>query len=259
MPESQELPSGARLSDDTARRILARAIDLEHAVDSGTMTVMQLRELAQEAGISPQAFEAALREAESGSEAHAPAASINQSWLAAVWARLNKRVDREVSRSDLLTVSVAAALLVWIITFVLTRFARAEGWQAMEVTIFVSMLAGAGLARRLGARLVAVGILGLAAFQAAEFAMHTLYGIEAVQGGPTHWAVMIAGVLGALFGSRFERGSSPTTDREHADASVAHRQESEPMDLTGRMKQVIVDLRSALGTESKAGFARRST
>jgi hypothetical protein len=256
MPEPQELSSGARLSDDTARSILARAIDLEHAVDSGTMTVMQLRELAQEAGISPQAFEAALLEAESGSEGHAPASS--RSWLAAVWARLNKRVDREVSRSDLLTVSVAAALLVWIITFALTRFARAEGWQAMEMTIFVSMLAGAGLARRLGARLVAVGILGLAAFQAAELAMHTLYGIQAVQGGPTHWAVMIAGVLGALFGSRFERGVSPTTDRARADASVADRQESEPMDWTGRIEQAIVDLRLALGTESKAGFARRS-
>lgn len=194
------------LTEALAHRILVRATELEQA-GLGATTVLQLRDLAREAGISMHAFDAALREAESSQLP--PEARPRVGWLRRLWVRLQLRGAQDVRRADVLTVSVTAALLFWVLTFVLTRFAVASGWQAMELTILASTLIGAGIARSMHARLVAVGLLGLAAFQSAEFVMHSIAGIQAVQGGPTHWAVMIAGVLGALLGARFERGAQP--------------------------------------------------
>jgi hypothetical protein len=209
MPSHQEPPeSHVRMSDDAAHRILARAIELERTGGPET-TVAQLRDVAREAGISMTAFDSALREAERVSihdRTPAPARGV----LSRLWARVKQRGAAEVNAADVLTVSVASLLTFWLVAFVLTRFAVASGWQAMELTILASSLMGVYIARKLGARVVALGLLGFAAFQAAEFAMHALFGIESVQGGPTHWAVMLAGVLGALLGARFERGAGRT-------------------------------------------------
>jgi hypothetical protein len=39
--------------------------------------------------------------------------------------------------------------------------------------------------------------------------MHLLFGIRSVQGGPTHWALMLAGLLGIGFGAMFARHRKP--------------------------------------------------
>ena len=49
-----------RVSDDEARRLLARAVALDGAT-RGDVSVAQLRQAALEAGVQPEAFEAALR------------------------------------------------------------------------------------------------------------------------------------------------------------------------------------------------------
>ncbi len=218
MPSHQEQPeSYVTMSDEAAHRILARAIELERTGGPET-TVAQLRDVAREAGISMTAFDSAVREAESVSthdRTPAPARGV----LSRLWVRVKQRGAAEVNAADVLTVSIASLLTFWLLAFVLTRFAVASGWQAMELTILASSLMGVVIARALGARVVALGLLGFAAFQAAEFAMHALFGIESVQGGATHWAVMLAGVLGALLGARFERG----TDRPPAAASEVRR------------------------------------
>ena len=51
----------ARLSDDTAERLLARATQLDFARTSGA-SIAELRQAATEAGISPEAFDQALVE-----------------------------------------------------------------------------------------------------------------------------------------------------------------------------------------------------
>lgn len=50
------------LSEDAAHRLLARAVELD-AHRAGSLSIEQLRDVARDAGISPRAFEDALREA----------------------------------------------------------------------------------------------------------------------------------------------------------------------------------------------------
>ena len=220
--ESTPDPSSVRLSEELAHRVLARAIELEQHRDAQT-TVAELRAIALEAGISMPAFDAALAEAKNASLQGEPSLA-GQGGLARLWTKLRHRGTREVGRSDVLTVSVAAFLAFWVLTFVLTRTAIGSGWQVMELTILASTVLGVGIARALRAKLVAIGLLGFAAFQTAEFAMHAMFGVESVQGGATHWAVMIAGVLGAVLGARFERGAAaPPTEEaqlQHAKLST---------------------------------------
>ena len=61
--------------------------------------------------------------------------------------------------------------------------------------------------------MVEIGFTGFVAFQAAELAMHVIYGIRAVQGGPTHFTVMIAGILGVAIGMRTGRKSDAARAR----------------------------------------------
>ncbi|MDQ2664690.1 MAG: hypothetical protein M3Z05_01660 [Gemmatimonadota bacterium] len=120
-----------------------------------------------------------------------------------------------------------AITLFWLLTFLLTRIAIGIGWQAMEGAILIGCIVGVGIARRLSARLVEVGLMGFVAFQAAELMMHLIFGLQSVQGGPTHFAVIAAGVLGAASGWLTNRrsrakdglnqaadivGSTPSTD-----------------------------------------------
>jgi len=215
-----------RLSEDAAHRVLARAIELERDRGAET-TIADLREVAREAGISMHAFDSALREgaalvarAETG---HRPART--EGLFSRLWHRLTHR-GATTTLSQAVVANVATAVLFWLLTFFLTRFAQRIGWQAMEVTILVSCVLGVGLARVLRARVVAMGLLGFVAWQTAELSMHLLFGNQAVQGGPTHFAVMIAGLLGAVLGWRFGRevaDYAPTTAETAAVDSSAGR------------------------------------
>jgi hypothetical protein len=61
--DSSDSPNNARISEESAHRLLARAAELDaHA--GGELSIDQLREIALEAGIAASAFDAALRELE---------------------------------------------------------------------------------------------------------------------------------------------------------------------------------------------------
>jgi len=60
------------LSNPVAERLLERASELDAALRGGTLAVSDLRSAATEAGISPQAFDAALAELRDAEETSAP-------------------------------------------------------------------------------------------------------------------------------------------------------------------------------------------
>lgn len=60
------------LSNPVAERLLERASELDAALRGGTLAVAELRSAATEAGISPQAFDAALAELREAEETSAP-------------------------------------------------------------------------------------------------------------------------------------------------------------------------------------------
>jgi len=217
-----------RLSEDAAHRVLARACELEEDRGAET-TVAQLREVAREAGISMRAFEAAFRE---GTAQVARVETLKRpaetgGFFTRLWNRLTHRDARTMSLSQAVVRNLAAAVLFWLLMFFLTRFAIRIGWQAMSVTQLVSCVLGVGLARVMRARITAMGLLGFVAWLAAELSMHLLYGNQAVQGGATHFAVMIAGLLGVALGWRFggevtEYASAPMLETPTADVEDGH-------------------------------------
>ena len=60
------------LSNPVAERVLTRASELDAALRGGTLAVSELRSAAVEAGISPEAFDAALAEVRDSQEAQVP-------------------------------------------------------------------------------------------------------------------------------------------------------------------------------------------
>ena len=77
-------PNAIRLPDDVAQRLLARATELDDR--SGRTSIDQLRRAANEAGISPAAFEAALAELARGelgrpASAGMPAIDVRGRWV----------------------------------------------------------------------------------------------------------------------------------------------------------------------------------
>jgi hypothetical protein len=185
----------ARLSEEVAHRVLARAIELDETRDSET-TVRVLRDAAQEAGISLQAFDAAVREL--AVPALPVVATQRGNPLQRLWTRMRGNPRERRTIGDAVVSNAIAAAVSWVSIFLLTRIAMGLGWQGIESGILLGCVLGVGIARKLHARVIEMGLMGMVAFQAAELAMHLLFGIRAVQSGPTHFAVMIAGVLGVV-------------------------------------------------------------
>ena len=81
------------------------------------------------------------------------------------------------------------------------------GWPATGVGEFVGSVMGLGIVFILGAHIAALVIAGVVAFSGSELAIHLPYGIRSAQGAPTHFAVLMAALigvgLGALAAGRF--------------------------------------------------------
>ena len=163
------------LSEDTARRLLARAAELDAQIGTAH-SVAELRHAAIEAGITPAAFERALQDFPAEHEAP------------------------KVGRWQALWGPLAAVGSFWISLGTLARAATALGadWQVRGLVDLVALGIGAAIGRRLGARRTSAVLLGLAAAQFALWVVHMIWGIRAAQGAPVHWAVLIAGAGGAL-------------------------------------------------------------
>jgi hypothetical protein len=93
--------------------------------------------------------------------------------------------------------------MYWIIGFAFVQSGQRVlgGWPASEVGQLLSCVLGVGIALRLRAPVIAYFLAAMAAFSASELAIHFVYGIRAVQGAPTHFAVMGSGILGVTLGA----------------------------------------------------------
>ena len=122
-PDRPELDQ-LRLSDAAARRLLARASELD--VAHGRMvTISNLREAAIEAGISTQAFDAALRELQQQSAAQSVAAAAQARAAGPRW-----RHARTASR-----VAVAVAVVLLILGARFVSRARVPEPTSTEITV----------------------------------------------------------------------------------------------------------------------------
>lgn len=126
-----------------------------------------------------------------------------------------------------IALNVIALALYWITLFTLIQTAQglSLGWPAMAVGEVIGAAIGVWIALRLRAFVAAFVLAGQVAFALAEGAIHAVYGIRAAQGAPTHFAVMLAGTLGVLFGMllmrRVTRSPNTTTVNGTLDSAIS--------------------------------------
>jgi len=103
--------------------------------------------------------------------------------------------------------NLAALALVWIVGFVLVQVGERAlgGWPASEAGQLLSFVVGVAIALRLRTPVVAYVAAAMAAYSASELAIHSIYGLRAAQGAPTHFAVIGAGVIGVALGALLAR------------------------------------------------------
>lgn len=194
--EAQQVP----LPDEVAQRLLARVVELD-VYGRTTTSVCRLREVTRELGIPDETFDRALRELTTQQSATSrltnanPPSPLGQSW----WGRLLRpAVGRSFAEEVLVNAGVFAAFFGAL--GLASRFIRlVEGDWPLHAGLFVVInVAAVTLARRYRARPMMYVLAVTAVAQAVEYAMHLTFGIRAVQGGPTHWAVMLAAAV-AMF------------------------------------------------------------
>lgn len=169
-------PRDGDISEDVARKLIARAIELD-AGSADNVAISQLRDVAHEAGISAGAFDQALREAKALATAHPP------------------KADR--SRWDEFEVNAGILGASWVIMVLLVLAGEfTKGWVAPAVGMLTGSLIGLAIARRFNAGPALFILKGFAVSRVTELALHLIFGISAVQGAPTHWAVLLASFLG---------------------------------------------------------------
>jgi hypothetical protein len=113
---------------------------------------------------------------------------------------MNKNPTSSVGRS--ISRNLIALALSWLAAFAAVQFGVRVfgGWFASHLGQTVACLIGVLLALRLAAKFAAYLMAGMLAFSVSELLVHAYYGIRAVQGAPTHFAVMGAGVVGVVLG-----------------------------------------------------------
>ena len=196
-----------RLPEDVAHRLLARAVELDASRDT-EVTLTQLREAAQDAGISAAAFDTALAELQrEGAEqyrVHSIPPVRGHSTPLRRWLGIAEPATGVGSLREALFRNALALAAFWgILTFLVAmgRVADVE-WLVRKATDPAALTLGAAAAARLRARPVGILLAGLAISTGAEFFMDAALGAPAVQGFGSHMALMIAGVAGVILGGR---------------------------------------------------------
>jgi hypothetical protein len=191
MTERSDQPDGATLlPEETAHRILARAVELD-AAHASDVPLVRLREIAREAGIGGRAFELALQEFQSSavaSDTEEPRTGGRHS----VWSRVEPFVRNA---------GAFAAAMAIIGTANRAALSLGSGWQLEHATSILANILGVGVALRLRGRVAAFVLAVTAIAQLAEYPMHLMFGIGTVQGGATKWALIIAAALGLGVGA----------------------------------------------------------
>jgi hypothetical protein len=191
------------LPEDAAHRVLARAVELDHA-RARRVPLAHLRDAAREAGVSDAAFAQALAESQRPIAGPAPE-SGSAPWRAVVGAH---------------ALALVACVGVLVLAVGLHSMSGA-GWVARKAVDPAALALGALIAARLRARLLVLPLAGLALALGAEAAMDAAFGTPAVRGAGAHLALILAGVLGVLLGAFLARRSGAV--RPGAGAAEAER------------------------------------
>lgn len=197
-------PPQPPLTDEQARRLLARAAQIDARLDTPT-GLEDLRAAALEAGISPLAFDSALREL-SPTATKAPISpwrTLRQNLLAAgAFTLILKAIFRPI---------------VWL----------GMGDLARTLGILVAVGVGIHIADRLGGRWVRTGLIALGAGQTVLF-LFKLAGIASSGAHILNWAVLGTGLLAAFAGAHFSRRAAPPVSTDGIATSPSLPDSTEP-------------------------------
>ncbi len=178
------------LSDAEARRVLARAVELDAQLGSG-LQLPELRRAALEAGISAHAFDAAVAE------------------QAMVRAEPVVHPVRVLALDALRRNALATGgfVLLLEVSTVTTRW-LGEASLVQHLGMLLAMLGGIRLAHRVRGRLVRDGLIAIGAGQAVVF-VFLLAGVTLAQPNVLNWGTLFTGILATL-GVRVSRGDRGT-------------------------------------------------
>lgn len=204
-----------RLSEERVRRLLARAVEIDaHRADE--LTLAQLREVAKDADISPDALAAALREEEASNAAHSPPRPNSRAWV------------------EFLKRNTLALGGTWIAVELLDTLAGLArvSWTAEKAIQVVALSLGVGLAVRLRASPARLLLLGLTVASVVELALDAVAGAPAVRGAWAHFALYGASILALWIGSRSRgRGLDTVLSSESNESTTRRHEEREERDI----------------------------
>lgn len=106
--------------------------------------------------------------------------------------------------------SAGLLVLFWIVAFALVQLTQrvfAVG-QFGELAQLLAAIGVLFIARRMDAKPAIYVLIVVTAFSGAELLAHLVYGIDDVQGGPTHIAVFASAAIALLLGALLTRRSS---------------------------------------------------
>jgi hypothetical protein len=208
------------LPEETAHRILARAVELD-AAHTSDIPLATLREIAREAGIGARAFESAVREFQSASSSRTGLETAGDEFR---WTRVGpilRNVGAFVVGMGIIRAANSIAVPL------------GAGWPVEHAVAILANILGVGVALKFRARATAFVLAVTAIAQLAEYPMHLQFGIDTVQGGPTKFALIIASALGLGFGVLARRralahSAQPRTmDAETVDPQSEQRTQTE--------------------------------
>lgn len=105
--------------------------------------------------------------------------------------------------------NLAALVVFWLSGFVLVQVSqRADANPLLtEAMLLIACIIGVIVSVRVRAREASFVVGGIFAFVVAELIAHAVWGTKAVQGGATHWTVLLAGGAGVVAGLVLSRVS----------------------------------------------------
>ena len=214
-----------RIAEDEAHRLIARAAELDLA-RAELVSLTQVRTAAVEAGISPAAFDEALREYRLTLERNTAAISADRdSPPASALGRLRRwfRSRANAGPSSLaarVRVNALALLATWggmtLLVHAIDLFRVGDG--AVTVAMVASLLAGTVLAHRLRANLARFACVALAISIGSEMLFDLIAGHPVVHGNGAQFALLTAGVVGVGVGLLL--GTKERTDSSDANAGA---------------------------------------
>lgn len=209
MSEQDHDAERMHLSDEAAQRLLARVVELDADRHIGT-TVARLREVTRELGIPDATFERALEELRMLTAATPGTQEVRERPQSRWWWQRSIRSTTERSGGESLFVNggvLAAFIAALGLSSYLSHFLGGDWQMRAGFTVLLNLLAVV-VARRYRARPAMYLLAVTAVAQSVEYVMHLLFGIQAVQGGDTHWAVLAAAAV-ALLCSPWLRAPGP--------------------------------------------------